>query len=72
MVSEVVELTSQTEVTYPTSHITVEVSQATLHRNPTTATREFLDTLLEGFQFLRRDFDRHALPNKSEPQVLAA
>ncbi len=69
-VCEVIELASQAKVTYPTSHVTVEVDQTTRHRDPTAAAGVVFDALLEGIQFLRRDFDRHTLAYKSEPQVV--
>src|SRR5690606_14087394 len=69
-IGDVVELAGQTEVAYPTSQVTIEVSQTTLHRNSSAAAGKFFDTPLEGFQLLRCDLVRHALTHKSESQEL--
>jgi hypothetical protein len=36
------------------------------------AAGQLFDAMLEGFQLLRCDLDRHLLPNKREPEKLAA
>ena len=44
-IGEIVELASQTEVAYPTSHVAIEVSQAALHRDAPAAAGQLFDAI---------------------------
>ena len=69
-VEELVDLLSQTKVTYPTADISPQFGQALLHRDSPSATGDLFDAVLEGFQFLRLDFDRHTFAYELKAKVL--
>jgi hypothetical protein len=69
-IDELVELACQTEVADPTSHVAIEVGQATFHRDAPAAAGVLFNTSLEKGQFLRCDLDGHTASNKCEPEAL--
>ncbi len=47
-IDEFGKLLSQPQVTYPASHVAIEVGQTALHGDPTNAARDLFDTTIEG------------------------